>query len=740
MSGYNYIVNPKTNRKVNINGKLGKEILTKYLYFKGGAYSSKPPTNATAGEEGIGAVITRESEIAEEYYISTVIPLIKDFKGKSINYVDRDTNINIIKYIARTCLRKLKVFTIDPIGCTDADDAFSYEYDDKNNEEHLYIHIADPTHYIDLYSDDWQRMSEQVVTRYFSGNHKPIHLCKQDIVEQCSLQENVKGNEKSAITIKYTFTGGNYSTPNSVTEPFLSTITVSNEFQFTYKQAGGYLESIQIHDQDFVPDTTIGIIKKCQQIAIGLRAKRTNGTTNSRPPVSQLKLGDDNLVHLVQNTKYIQQAHDLIEEFAILTNHTVAKFLYDTGQPTIYRTNEVVSRLFGIERELAENNKPAISTVIPARHAKLNVDYYTHYTSPLRRFSDLMVHYDVKLAILHKYGTQKDFFGPARSQIVENVNLLNRFTGSVNFYTDRLRFYQWISQNLSRNIILYFDYIIENGTYHNLIIRKVICQNDDTEYPINIKYSLGPIGDFETSWKQFRRNGDLYKLNNSVKIERVGISPMINRVQPYRNRRLNMAPSYEFPDLNEKATEILMKDKKPEEMNSSDSPLTLEQIGKLAEYEYKTALNRAEEQMELEQYLAQDKYNIATRIATQIMEGNLHKYRGYVTEAQQSLDEVTNKIVELNQEAFLSFPQSQYKAFLLHQKKIREPILVRSKKLLELTKQRYNEAMRIAYEEMINTNTRIQDNYINALRMADDKRKQTTQRDGEDGERKRRAL
>ena len=92
---------------------------------------------------------------------------------------------------------KYEIYTIDPEGCKDADDAFSiYE---ENNKLYLAIHIADPTEFINLDSELWTSIERNVITKYPS-NRKPIHLIPDLIMQISSLMENEYGDIKNAIT------------------------------------------------------------------------------------------------------------------------------------------------------------------------------------------------------------------------------------------------------------------------------------------------------------------------------------------------------------------------------------------------------------------------------------------------------------------------------------------------------------------------------------------------------------
>ena len=90
-----------------------------------------------------------------------------------------------IDFDERVDLTNHEVFSIDPDGCEDADDAFSIF--EENDKLYLAIHIADPTEYIKLNSDLWRNIIERTTTKYPS-NRKPIHMIPEAIMKISSLK------------------------------------------------------------------------------------------------------------------------------------------------------------------------------------------------------------------------------------------------------------------------------------------------------------------------------------------------------------------------------------------------------------------------------------------------------------------------------------------------------------------------------------------------------------------------
>ena len=124
-----------------------------------------------------------------------------------------------------------EVYSIDPDGCEDADDAFSIYSD--NSKLYLAIHIADPTEYIKLNSDLWNNIVKRTTTKYPS-NRKPIHMIPDDIMRLSSLKGN---NEiKNAITVLTEIDQDSYI-PIEEVKLLFSKVLVKLENSYSYKEA-----------------------------------------------------------------------------------------------------------------------------------------------------------------------------------------------------------------------------------------------------------------------------------------------------------------------------------------------------------------------------------------------------------------------------------------------------------------------------------------------------------------------
>ena len=164
-------------------------------------------------------------------------------------------NDNIIPHnysvLDRVDLTELDVFSIDPEGCEDADDAFSIYK--ENDILYLAIHIADPTEYISLKSNLWSYVSDRVITHYPS-NRSPIHMIPHQIMEKSSLMVNNEGNIKNAITILMNINENSYQ-PGNI-QLLFTKIKVNEKNALSYTSACDQIysnESIYTTNSSFLP-------------------------------------------------------------------------------------------------------------------------------------------------------------------------------------------------------------------------------------------------------------------------------------------------------------------------------------------------------------------------------------------------------------------------------------------------------------------------------------------------------
>ncbi|SFI29321.1 ribonuclease R [Halpernia frigidisoli] len=320
----------------------------------------------------------------------------------------------------RRDMRKVCTFTIDPKDAKDFDDSMSIEKLENGNWE-IGVHIADVSHYVlpgTLLDDEAYKRATSV---YLVDRVVPM-LPEVLSNEVCSLRPNEE---------KYTFSAVFEMNDKAevLNEWFGKTVTYSDR-RFTYEEAQ---ERIENKEGDYADE-----ILNLDSLAKILRQERIeNGAITFDRSEVRFNL-DENSNPIGVYFKVSKDSNHLIEEFALLANKKVSEFVsLKNGKPTektfIYRIHDDPdpSKLealrdfvgsFGYKMDLANTKKvaqslnkllsdvqgkgeenmietlamrsmsKAIYSTEPIGHYGLGFDYYSHFTSPIRRYPDLIAH------------------------------------------------------------------------------------------------------------------------------------------------------------------------------------------------------------------------------------------------------------------------------------------------------------------------------------------------------------
>ena len=313
----------------------------------------------------------------------------------------------------REDFRQIFTMTIDPDDAKDFDDALSYRIL-PNGDFEIYIHIADVSHYVPTGSALDVEARSRGNSIYLVDRVIPM-LPEKLSNGICSLQPNVDRLVKTAIvtldrrgeTKFFRFAEG----------------IIHSAKRFTYKEAFAQLKK---------PATTpIGEhLHALNGMAQVLRKRRfAHGALDLDFPEVKVRVDDLGIpTHLEKNENDI--SHQLIEEFMLLANEVVALELKRRNRPGLYRIHEnpdpdrleefraqaksmgfscgdltqrgeiqkLLNRVRGQAGEavvkigLLKSLKRAMYSPKPLGHYGLSKLNYTHFTSPIRRYSDLVVH------------------------------------------------------------------------------------------------------------------------------------------------------------------------------------------------------------------------------------------------------------------------------------------------------------------------------------------------------------
>ncbi len=319
----------------------------------------------------------------------------------------------------RRDFRDITTFTIDPEDAKDFDDALSIQKLENGNYE-IGVHIADVTHYVQPGSILETEAFDRATSVYLVDRTIPM-LPERLSNGLCSLRPNED---------KLTFSAVFEMDPKAkvISEWFGRTIIHSDK-RFSYESAQTGLETAQGPYADE--------LKTLNDLALILRKERfKHGAVNFETAEVKFKL-DENGKPLAVIPKIRKDAHKLIEEFMLLANKYVATFVYkmkkgEEKNTFVYRSHDfpdpekvkdfaMFAKQFGHQVNVDESSiskslnslmdaiegKPeqgvlqqlAVRSMAKAKyttdekgHFGLAFDHYTHFTSPIRRYPDMMVH------------------------------------------------------------------------------------------------------------------------------------------------------------------------------------------------------------------------------------------------------------------------------------------------------------------------------------------------------------
>lgn len=288
--------------------------------------------------------------------------------------IKQASNINLEDYYHH----RLSVFgiTIDDASTVDRDDGI-WLVELNNGDFELQVSITDVSTIIPKNSPIDEEALTRVVTAYHTNPPTPMLPCHIS-TNLGSLEE-----EKKRLALTIFFQIDHHGNVNSFT---------IKETIFTNKKAFSYTEVEEIlkNPQD-IPEHKL--LRKMQKVS-QLIAKKRGGNSGILTRDGYID-EDGNLIKENVNT------YQLIAELMILTNTTIAHFLAEKKIPALYRTQDVGTTDFEmVKKTMGHCLVPAIYHPYPLPHVGLCLTSYTHFTSPLRRYVDLVNHRIIR-AILH---------------------------------------------------------------------------------------------------------------------------------------------------------------------------------------------------------------------------------------------------------------------------------------------------------------------------------------------------
>lgn len=313
----------------------------------------------------------------------------------------------------REDLRKVECFTIDPDTAKDYDDALSLKVDRKGGFE-LGVHIADVSHYVRPGTALDKEARLRCNSTYFPGVCIPM-LPGELSNNLCSLKEAVNRLTIS-VFVRFDKEGNQQSYR-------IARTVIKSAKRFTYREAKEVLDGKK-------KSKHLATLKRMMELCHLLKRKRYERGSIEFSLPEQVVLVDSHGVPQGLDTVEYDITHQMVEEFMLKANEIVATHLSAQGKNLTYRIHDepseenlkdfsILARAFGFDlsekptqKEMQKLFDEAVHTPFGQYlassyirrmrlaiyspdnigHYGLGLTHYCHFTSPIRRYVDLVVH------------------------------------------------------------------------------------------------------------------------------------------------------------------------------------------------------------------------------------------------------------------------------------------------------------------------------------------------------------
>ncbi|MBT8343994.1 MAG: ribonuclease R, partial [Sulfurovum sp.] len=393
-----------------------------------------------------------------------------EFEPEVLEIVSSFKPVDASKYPKRKDLRKLPFCTIDPVTAKDYDDAIYWD----DEETTLYVAIADVSEYVKPFG----ALDNEAIYRSFSIYlpHRSIPMLPRQLSETlCSLQPHVD-------RLSYVFQMKLDLESLEVVESKVYEAIIHSDRRFNYEEIDAYFEG-SLKAKNEKEKEIFEYITQLREITDKLKVKRLKIGYDFRSKELEMTIDEDaNLA----STTYAEEtpSHALIEDCMLLANKEAARQfergIFRIHEPPsqtklqiLYQELAGIGMFIDIKKSLKETiteiQKQAkdmdlesevdtliIRSQMQARYAPLNSGHfglgfeeYTHFTSPIRRYSDLIVHRLLK-AIENK-DTQEG------SYVLRNIEALSmtisekeREASTIEVQYQQRKFARWAENNLNK--------------------------------------------------------------------------------------------------------------------------------------------------------------------------------------------------------------------------------------------------------------------------------------------------
>ncbi|HED07132.1 MAG TPA: ribonuclease R [Ignavibacteria bacterium] len=485
-------IDDKIHKKIEVNGKVSKDInFNDKVIVKNIKWDDRK-TNPK------GDVVSFKEENKDDkndfISIAEKFNLPYKFSRKVLKELkDVEFSIPEDEIKRRLDYRDKIVFTIDPYDAKDFDDALSVEEDEEGNYL-IGIHIADVSHYIKPNCELDKEAQKRGNSVYLVG--KVIPMLPEEISNNvCSLRPN-EDRLTFSIFIRITKKG-------KILNFHAKKCVINSNRRFTYEEVQEIIDS---KNGEYCEE-----LLKLNNLALKLRERRLReGSIEFFTPEIKIELNEGGKpINVV--LKEFMQSNSLVEEFMLLANKLVAEsiskkqkvrvreFIYRVhdlpnkdkvkefadfvkklgynfsaqSQTKVNKFQTLISEAKGTD-EQALINELAIRSMAKAVYSTKNIGhyglgfkYYTHFTSPIRRYADLEVH-----RLLYNYTTKNEALykdGKYLMNLCDHISATERDAVEAERYSTKLKQVEFLSEHIGAE----FNGVVSGIVYFGLFIKLI---------------------------------------------------------------------------------------------------------------------------------------------------------------------------------------------------------------------------------------------------------------------------
>ena len=434
----------------------------------------------------------------------------------------------------RVDLRNIKTITIDSESSKDLDDAFSIEKLNDDNYK-VYIHISDVSHFIELDSPlDLEARNRGNSTYLIDTVYNMFpEILSNNII---SLNENV---DRFALTFIV-----NINRNGEISDSSVYKSIIKSDRKLSYD----YVEKIikkETEDESWL----LELIDNALNVKNILYKKRKEGRGLEFEDQDVKIVLNDEGIPIEFHAEEKKESSKIVEELMVLTNSEIAKKLsnYDGviyryhGSPDEYRFNNFkilahnkgydlkqledksydiktfIDEIKGKQDEnllipvLLRSMTPSSYSTINKSHFGLGFDYYTYFTSPIRRYADLLVHRIVKNTLIENNNSIDEKLKNICVNSCENCSLLDKTSKKAERYMMQIKAARYMKDRLGDEYYGVISSITRNGIYVEIEGLEIEGFIESTYVGSNYKF-------YQDMQSVYIDKIKAYELGNKVKI------------------------------------------------------------------------------------------------------------------------------------------------------------------------------------------------------------------------------